>query len=101
MIMFVKHVFYFDVSVDRLGNFFDWTHKTAKPFYKKFPGVKSFNVYRTIAGKPSFTMEVEYENLDAFNNQWQKVDDPQIAEVMGGFFSFAINLESRLITQVT
>jgi len=98
--MVVKHVFSFDVPAEKMGSFVKWCAETSKPFFEKLPEVKSYDVYQTIAGKPIFTKEVVYTDLNAFNSMWQKANYPRIQRVMGEFFSYAINLESKLIMEI-
>jgi len=53
-----------------------------------------------MVGKPAFVKEVVYEDLMAFYNMWQKANDPKIQKVMGEFFSYVVNLESKLIMEM-
>jgi hypothetical protein len=98
--MVVKHVFCFDVPAEKMGNFVKWCTETSKPFFEKLPEVKSYDVYQTIAGKPTFVKEVIYPDLNAFNSLWQKASDPNIQKVMGEFFSYVVNLESKLLMEI-
>lgn len=97
--MVMKHVFCFDVSAEKMSNFVQWCAETSKPFFEKLPEVQSYDVYQTMAGKPTFVKEVVYEDL-AFCSMWQKSNDPKIQKVMGEFFSYVVNLESRLIMEI-
>jgi len=96
----VKHMFSFDVPAEKMGNFVKWCTETSKPFFEKLPEVKSYDVYQTIAGKPTFVKEVIYADLNAFNSLWQKASDPSIQKVMGEFFSYVVNLESKLLMEI-
>lgn len=98
--MVLKHVFSFDVPAEEMNNFVKWCIETSKPFFEKFPEIKSYNVYQTMAGKPTFVKEVVYEDLRAFCSMWQKASDPKVQRVMGKFFSYAVNVESRLVMQI-
>jgi hypothetical protein len=98
--MVVKHVFNFDVPAEKMGNFIKWCAEISKPFFEKLPEVKSYDVYQTMVGKPAFVKEVVYEDLKAFYNMWQKANDPKIQKVMGEFFSYVVNLESKLIMEI-
>ena len=98
--MVVKHVFSFDVPAEKMNSFVKWCAETSKPFFEKLPEVKAYDVYQTIAGKPTFVKEVVYQDLKAFNSMWQKTNDPKIQKVMGEFFSYVVNLESKLIMEI-
>jgi len=80
--------------------FVKWCAETSKPFFEKLTEVESYDVYQTIAGKPTFMKEVVYSDLNAFNSMWQKANDPQIQKVMGEFFSYVVNLESKLVMEI-
>lgn len=96
----VKHVFSFDVPAEKMSSFVKWCAETSKPFFEKLPEVKSYDVYQTMIGKPTFMKEVVYEDLKAFCSMWQKAGDPKIQKVMAEFFSFVVNLESKLIMEI-
>jgi hypothetical protein len=98
--MVVKHVFSFDVPAEKIASFAKWCAETSKPFFEKFPEVKSYDVYQTMVGKPGFAKEVVYTDLNAFNSMWQKANDPKVQKVMAEFFSYVINLESKLIIEI-
>jgi len=98
--MVVKHVFSFDVPAEKMSSFVKWCAETAKPVFEKYPEVKSYDVYQTIAGKPTFVKEVVYKDLKSFVSMWQKSAYPKIQKVMGEFFSYAVNLESRLVIEI-
>ena len=48
-----------------------------------------------MVGKPAFVKEVIYEDLKAFYNIWQKANDPKIQKMVGEFFSYIANFESK------
>jgi len=98
--MVVKHVFSFDVPAEKMGNFVKWCAETSKPFFEKLPEVKSYDVYQAIVGKPTFVKEVVYADLNAFNSMWQKASDPKVQKVFGEFFSYVVNLESKLVMEI-
>jgi hypothetical protein len=100
MEMVVKHVFCFDVPAENMGNFVKWCADTSKPFFEKLPEVKSYDVYQTVAGKPTFVKEVVCADLNAFNSMWQKASDPMVQKVFGEFFSYVGDLESKLIMEI-
>jgi len=99
-VLVVKHVFSFDVPAEKIANFAKWCTETSKPFFEKLPEVKSYDVYRTMVGKHAFVKEVVYKDLTAFYNMWQKASDPKLQKVMGEFFSYVVNLESKLIMEI-
>jgi len=98
--MVLKHVFCFDVPAEKMGSFIKWCTETSKPFFERYPEVKSYDVYQTMVGKPAFVKEVVYEDLKAFCSMWQKATDPEVQKVMGEFFSFVLNLESKLVMEI-
>ena len=75
--MVVKHVFSFDVSAEKMSRFIKWCTETAKPFFEKYPEIKSYDVFQTIAGKPMFIKEVVYEDMKAFCSMQAKGVDPE------------------------
>jgi hypothetical protein len=99
--MVVKHVFSFDVPAEKIVYFAKWCAETSKPFFEKYPEVKSYDVYQTMVGKPMFVKEVVYEDLKAFCSMWQRTTtDTEIQKVNAEFFSYVVNLESRLVMEI-
>lgn len=98
--MVVKHVFCFDVPAEKIANYIKWSAKIAKPFFEKYPEVRSYDVYQTVAGKPTFIKEVVYEDMKAFCSMQGKLGGPEIQKVVGEFFSYIINLETKLIIEI-
>ena len=84
--MVAKHVFSFDILAEKMGNFAKRCAETSKPFFKKSPEVKSYDVYQTITGKPTLMKEAIYEDLKAFYSLRQKTNDPKIQKVTGEFY---------------
>jgi len=98
--MVVKHVFCFDVPAEKMENFMKWCAETSKPFFEKYPEIRSYDVYQTIAGKPTFIKEVVYEDMKAFCSMQGKLGAPDVQKVFGEFFSFVVNLETKLIIEI-
>jgi hypothetical protein len=98
--MVVKHVFSFDVPAENMSNYIKWSGETAKPFFEKYPEVRSYDVYQTVAGKPTFVKEVVYEDMKAFCSMQGKLNGPEIQKVIGEFFSYIVNLETKLILEI-
>jgi len=98
--MVVKHVFCFDVPAEKMGDFVKWCAQTAKPFFEKYPEVESYDVYQTIAGRPTFIKEVVYKDMKAFCSMQGKLGAPEVQKVLGEFFSFVVNLETKLIVEI-
>ncbi len=93
-------MFSFDVPVERMLNFVKWCTETSKPFFEGFPEIESYDVYQTMVGKHTFVKEVVYKDFTAFYNMWQKASDPKVQKVMAEFFSYVVNLESKLIMEI-
>jgi hypothetical protein len=54
-----------------------------------------------MVGKPMFVKEVVYEDLKAFCSMWQRTTtDTEIQKVNAEFFSYVVNLESRLVMEI-
>lgn len=98
--MVVKHVFSFDVPAEKMTNYIKWSAETAKPFFEKYPEVRSYDVYQTVAGRPTFVKEVVYEDMKAFCSVQGKLGGPDVQKVLGEFFSFVVNLETKLIIEI-
>jgi len=98
--MVVKHVFSFDVPAENMSNYIKWSGETAKPFFEKYLEVRSYDVYQTVAGKPTFVKEVVYEDMKAFCSMQGKLNGPEIQKVIGEFFSYIVNLETKLILEI-
>lgn len=98
--MVVKHVFSFDVPAEKMSNYIKWSAETAKPFFEKYREVRSYDVYQTVAGKPTFVKELVCEDMKAFCSMQGKLGDPEIQRVVGEFFSYIMNLETKLILEI-
>jgi len=44
--------------------------------------------------------EVVHGDLKAFYSMWSKAGDPAVQKVFGEFFSFVVNLESKLVMEI-
>lgn len=98
--MVVKHVFSFDVPPEKVPAYMEFSAKVAKPFFENWPGINSYDVFQTVVGRPVFTKEIVYKDMDAFSRAQAKLGEPEAQKVAGQFFSFVKNLESRLILEV-
>ena len=99
--MVIKLLYEFDVPAEKTGTFVKWCAETAVPFFKKMPEIKSIHYNQTIVGKPMFVKEVIFEDLNAWNSMMQKyLTDPKIQQLMGTFFSYTVNLETKLVMEV-
>jgi len=98
--MVVKHVFSFDVPAEKVSKFIKWCVKTGKPFFEKFPEIRSYDIYQTVAGKPTFIKEVVYEDMKAFCSMQGKLSESEIQSVFGEFFFYIVNLETKLIMEI-
>jgi hypothetical protein len=99
--MVVKQLYSFDVPAEKMGTFVKWATETAVPFFKKLPEIKSIHYNQTIVGKPAFVKEVVFADLNGFNSMVQKVlSDPKAQKVMGEFYSYVVNLESKLVMEI-
>jgi len=99
--MAVKHIFSFDVPAEKVAAYLKWSKEKAVPYFEAWPSVISYDVYQTIAGSPTFTKEMVYKDLAAFKDAQEfAATDPEAQRTVGEFFSFVVNLESRLIVEV-
>ena len=98
--MVVKHVFSFDVSPEKVPAYMEFSAKIAKPFFEKWPEISSYDVFQTVVGRPVFTKEIVYKDMDAFSKAQAKLGDSEAQKVAGEFFSYTKNLESKLIIEV-
>ena len=99
--MVVKMLYSFDVPAEKMGTFVKLAPETWLPFFSKFPEIKSIHYNQTIVGKPMFVKEVTFADLNAWNSFGQKYfSDPKIQKVMGEFFSYVVNLETKLIMEL-
>jgi hypothetical protein len=99
--MVVKQLYTFDVPGDKMATFVKWAAETAVPFFTKFPEIKSIHYNQTIVGKPMFVKEVTFADLNAWNSLMLKYfSDPKMQKVMGEFFSYVVNLESKLVMEI-
>lgn len=57
-------------------------------------------MYQTVAGRPTFIKEVVYENMEAFCSMQGKMGEAEIQKVIGRFFSYVVNLETKLILEI-
>jgi len=96
----VKQVFSFDVPAEKIENYVKWSAETAKPFFEKYPEVRSYDVYQMVDGKPAFVKEMVYEDMKAFDSIQAKMGDPEIQKVVGEFFSYVVNLETKLMKEI-
>lgn len=49
---------------------------------------------------PTFIKEVVYEDMKAFCSMQGKLAEPKIKKVVGEFFSYVTNLETKLIVEI-
>ena len=98
--MVLNHIVCFDIPAEKVSGYIKWSAETAKPLFEKHPEVRSYDVYQTVAGKPTFIKEVVYKNMEAFCSMQAKLGQPEIQRVIGQFFSFIINLEIKLILEI-
>jgi hypothetical protein len=99
--MVVKLLYSFDVPAEKMGTLVKWAAETAVPFFMKFPEIKSIHYNQTIVGKPMFVKEVTFADLNAWNSLMQKyLSDPKIQKVMSEFFSYVVNLETKLVMEI-
>lgn len=99
--MVVKLLYEFDVPAEKMGNFVKLAAETWVPFFKKFPEIKSIHYNQTIVGKPMLVKEVTFADLNAWNSLMQKyLSDPNMQKIMGEFFSYTVNLETKLIMEI-
>ena len=99
--MVVKLLYEFDVPAEKVPAFLKWVAEVAVPFFKKQPEVKDIHYNQTIVGKPMFVKAVTFADLNAWTSAMNKYfSDPKMQEIMGKFFSYTVNLETKLVMEV-
>jgi hypothetical protein len=99
--MVVKQLFEFNVPGEKMGTFVKWAAEVAIPFFKKSPEIKDIHYNQTITGKPMFVKEVTFADLNAWSSFMQKyLSDLKMQKVMGEFYSYAVNLETKLVMEI-
>jgi hypothetical protein len=99
--MVVKMLYEFDVPAEKMASFVKWAAEVAVPFFKKLPEVKDIHYNQTIVGKPMFVKEVTCADLNAWNSAMQKaLSDPKMQKLMMELFSYAVNLETKLVMEI-
>jgi len=88
------------VPAEKMSGYIKWSVETAKSFFEKYPEIRSYDVSPTVAGKPTFTKEIVYVDMKAFCSMQGKLGEPEIQKVVGEFFRYVMNLETKLIVEI-
>jgi hypothetical protein len=100
--MVVKSLYEFDVPAVKVPTFLRWLAEVAVPYFKKLPEIQDIHYNQATVGKPLFVKVVTFEELNAWTSLMNKYfSDPKMQEIMGIFFSYTANLESKLVMEVT
>jgi len=98
--MVVKLLYEFDVPAEKVPTFLKWVAEVAVPFFKKFPEIKDIHYNQTIVGKPMFVKAVTFADLNSWTSLMNKyLSDTKMQEIMGKFFSYTANLETKLVME--
>jgi hypothetical protein len=65
--MVVKPVFSLDVSPEKALAYMEFSAKVAKPFFEGGSEIMPYDVFQTVVGRPVFTKEIVYKDMDAFS----------------------------------
>jgi hypothetical protein len=99
--MVVKLLLEFDVPAEKMTTFVKLAAETWVPAFKKFPEIKDIHYNQTVAGKPMVVKELTFADLNAWTSFMQKyLSDPKMQKIVGEFYSFTVNLETKLVMQI-
>ena len=91
----MKYVLSFDILPGKANEFWQFMERTAVPFWRKFPEVRSFEVYATVGGRALYEAQIEFPDYTVFERIHS---DPEWKNVSHGFMGLVNRLHREFLT---